>query len=81
MSTARRRRAVLQVLRKAIAVEVLVFGKHNPNPAMNRAATALLIGRNGGSRRFWAGLPRASESCGTNRRERGQEVSPSANRK
>jgi len=37
-------------------VEVLVFGKHNPNPAINRAASALFPGRNGGSRRFWAGF-------------------------
>jgi hypothetical protein len=36
--------------------EVLVFGKHNPNPAMNRAATALLLKRVGGSRRFWDGF-------------------------
>jgi hypothetical protein len=34
---------------------VLEFGRHNPNPAMNRAAQALLIRRNGGSRRLWAG--------------------------
>jgi hypothetical protein len=31
----------LQGFRKAIAVEVLEFGKHNPNSAMKRAATAL----------------------------------------